>query len=91
MTNITKHTNYFRCCIEPHFYTLSFCSGWWNRTTDLLVMSQTSYHFSDPHQLWRWGESNPRLDSNAIKSFTSLVSFFPTNKVCILKLFYIQF
>ena len=37
--------------------------------------------------LWRWGESNPRLDSNAIKSFTSLVSFFPTNKVRLL--FYI--
>ena len=50
MINITKHTNYFKCCIEPHFYTLSFRSGWWNRTTDLLVMSQTSYHFSDPHQ-----------------------------------------
>ena len=50
MIKITKHTNYFRCCIEPHFYTLSFCSGWWNRTTDLLGMNQTSYHFSDPHQ-----------------------------------------
>ena len=26
--------------------------------------------------LWRWGESNPRLDSNATKSFTSLVGFY---------------
>ena len=26
--------------------------------------------------LWRWGESNPRLDSNAIKSFSSLVGFY---------------
>ena len=26
--------------------------------------------------VWRWGESNPRLDSNAIKSFTSLVGFY---------------
>ena len=38
-------------------------------------MRLTFKPFHSPAILWRWGESNPRLDSNAIKSFTSLVGF----------------
>ena len=39
-------------------------------------MRLTFKPFHSPAILWRWGESNPRLDSNAIKSFTSLVGFY---------------
>ena len=52
-------------------------SGYGSRTQCLQDMNLTFKPFHSPAiLLWRWGESNPRLDSNAIKSFTSLVDFF---------------
>ena len=61
---------------KTYNFLLLFWSGYGSRTQCLQDMNLTFKPFHSPAILWRWGESNPRLDSNAIKSFTSLVSFF---------------
>ena len=54
-------------------------------------MRLTFKPFHSPAILWRWGESNPRLDSNAIKSFTSLVGFssYQQSQLFLIHSFYI--